>query len=91
MTEREAALEAELKASRIEVKLLKEKVDALARMVFGQKSEKLDPNQLMLLKGAESKKTTLPPRTMIRSRERPNLSANAVPTHPAHECPITCQ
>ena len=53
MTEREAALEAELKAARIEVKLLKEKVDALARMIYGTKSEKLDPNQLMLLKEVE--------------------------------------
>ena len=60
MTEREAALEAELKAARIEVKLLKGKVDALARMIFGQKSEKLDPNQLMLLQGAESKKDDAP-------------------------------
>ena len=60
MTEREAALEAELKAARIEVKLLKEKVDALARMIYGTKSEKLDPNQLMLLKETESKKADAP-------------------------------
>lgn len=63
MTEREAALEAELKAARLEVKLLKEKVDALARMVFGKKSEKIgtpDPNQLTLLEESESKKDEAP-------------------------------
>lgn len=60
MTEREAALEAELKASRLEVKLLREKVDALARMVFGKKSEKLDPNQLSLLQESEPKKDEAP-------------------------------
>ncbi len=49
MTEREVALEAELKAARLEVKLLKGKVDALVRMLYGKKSEKIDPNQLMLL------------------------------------------
>jgi len=94
MTEREAALESELKASRLEVKLLKEKVDALARMVFGKKSEKLDPNQLMLLQESESKKdeapapdddpeagAAKPPR---KSRSKP--SRPRVPDHlPVHE------
>jgi transposase len=60
MTKREAALENELKASRIEIKLLREKIDALVRMVYGTKSEKLDPNQLMLLKEIESKKAEAP-------------------------------
>ena len=59
MTEREAALEAELEAARIEVKLLKGKVDAPVRMVLGQKSENLDPNQLML-QGTASKKDDAP-------------------------------
>jgi transposase len=89
MTEREAALEAELKASRIEVKLLKEKVDTLARMVFGQKSEKLDPNQLMLLKGAESKKDDAPApdddsetgATKPQRKRRANPSRARVPDH----------
>ena len=49
MTEREQMLEAELKASRLEVKLLKGKVDALVRKLYGKKSEKIDPNQLMFL------------------------------------------
>ena len=57
MTEREMRLEAELKASQMEVRLLKEKVDALIRMIYGKKSEKIDPNQSMfLLEGLESKK-----------------------------------
>ena len=34
MTEREMRLEAELKASQLEVKLLREKVDALIRMIY---------------------------------------------------------
>ena len=54
-------LEAELKASQLEVKLLKEKVDALIRMLYGKKSEKIDSNQLMLLlEGFESKKDEAP-------------------------------
>lgn len=61
MTEREMRLEAELKASQLEVKLLKEKVDALIRMIYGKKSEKIDPNQLiLLLEGLESKKDEAP-------------------------------
>ncbi len=60
MTEREVHLEAELKAARLEVKLLKGKVDALVRMIYGKKSEKIDPNQLMLLEGIESKKDEAP-------------------------------
>jgi len=60
MTERESALESELKVSRMEIKLLKEKVDALTRMLFGQKSEKLDPNQLTLLEESASKKDEAP-------------------------------
>lgn len=60
MNEREAALEKELSASRLENKLLREKVDALARMLYGKKSEKLDPGQLMLLEELESKKAEAP-------------------------------
>jgi len=63
MNERESALEKELSASRLEVKLLREKVDALVRLLYGKKSEKLDPDQLMLLQsmeGLESKKVEAP-------------------------------
>ncbi len=61
MTERETMLEAQLKAAQLEVKLLKEKVDALVRMLYGKKSEKIDPNQLMLLlEGLESKNDETP-------------------------------
>ena len=67
MTKREASLERELQQSRMEVKLLREKVDALVRMIYGPKSEKLrgdDPNQLTLLEQeqaeAEAKKPIAP-------------------------------
>ena len=60
MTEREAALKKELSESRLEVKLLQGKVDALVRLLYGSKSEKLDPDQLMLLEGLESKKAEAP-------------------------------
>jgi len=60
MTEREAALEKELSESRLQNKLLREKVDALVRLIYGSKSEKLDPDQLMLLEGLDSKKAEAP-------------------------------
>jgi transposase len=60
MTEREMSLDAELKAARLEVKLLKEKVDALVRMLYGKKSEQFDSNQLLLLEEFESKKDEAP-------------------------------
>jgi len=94
MTEREAALEAELKASRIEVKLLKEKVDALVRMLYGSKSEKLDPNQLMFLEGLEPKKAEAPApaaepeagASKPARKPRANPSRPRVPEHlPVHE------
>ena len=55
MSEREAVLQSELEASRLEVKLLREKIDALLRRLYGSKSERLDPDQLMLLEGIDSK------------------------------------
>lgn len=60
MTEREAQLESELSDARLKIKLLEEKIDALVRMIYGQKSEKLDPNQLSLLQELESKKADAP-------------------------------
>jgi len=60
MTEREAQLESELSDARLKIKLLEEKIDALARMIYGQKSERLDPNQLTLLQDLESKKAEAP-------------------------------
>jgi transposase len=45
----------ELARANQEIKLLREKIDALARRLFGAKSEKLDPEQLLLLlQGMES-------------------------------------
>jgi len=45
----------ELARANQEIKLLREKIDALVRRLFGAKSEKLDPEQLLLLlQGMES-------------------------------------
>jgi len=87
MSEREAALEAELKAAHIEVKLLREKVDALTRMVFGRKSEKigsLDPNQLTLLEESESKKddAPAPDNEPEAGAQRPPRKRRAKPSRP---------
>lgn len=60
MSKREATLEAELKEARLEIQLLKEKVDALVRLLYASKSEKLDPNQLMLLQDLDPKKEEAP-------------------------------
>lgn len=60
MTNREAQLEAELSEARLENKLLREKVDLLARMIYGQKSEKIDLGQLSLLQGLAPKKAEAP-------------------------------
>jgi transposase len=84
MTEREAALEAELSASRLENKLLREKVDALVRMIYGRKSEKFDVNQLPLLEEFESKKDAAPvpasePKTGATG---PTLKKRAKPARP---------
>ena len=38
MSEREAVLQSELEASRLEVKLLREKIDALLRRLYGSKA-----------------------------------------------------
>jgi len=45
----EAALRARIAVLEKENALLREKIDALARRLFGVKSEQLDPQQLQLL------------------------------------------
>ena len=84
MTEREAALEAELKAAHIEVKLLRQKVDALARMIYGPKSEKFDPNQLTLLDEDASKKADAPAADTQSDAgaAKPKRPVRAAPTRP---------
>ena len=42
---------------RLEIKFLREKLDALARRIFGAKSEQLDPAQLLLLLAGLDPKT----------------------------------
>ena len=60
MTEREAELESKLETALVENRLLREKVDALVRMIYGRKSERLDPRQLMLLMELEEKPPDAP-------------------------------
>ncbi|WP_309380210.1 hypothetical protein [Cerasicoccus frondis] len=43
MTEREAQLESELSDARLKIKLLEEKIDALARMIYGHKKRAARP------------------------------------------------
>lgn len=49
LTQQLASLQQALEASRIENTLLRQKLDALARRLFGKKSEQLDAAQLQLL------------------------------------------
>jgi transposase len=49
MSENEVRLAEELRLAHLEIKLLRQKLDALARRIFGSSSEKLDPAQMQLL------------------------------------------
>ncbi|MCH2156315.1 MAG: hypothetical protein MK080_09970 [Opitutales bacterium] len=60
MTEREKYLQYELQQSCIENKILREKVDALVRIIYGQKSEQIDPDQQLLFGELDSKKAEAP-------------------------------
>ena len=90
MTEREALLEKQLSESRLENKLLRDKVDALVRMLYGSKSEKLDPGQLMLLEGLESKKSEAPDLVDKPDRE-PVIGHVFVASQKGHVFPSTCR
>jgi hypothetical protein len=46
MSESEARLTDELRLAHLEIKLLKQKLDTLARRLFGRSSEKLDAAQM---------------------------------------------
>ena len=48
-TARERELGAQLEAARLEIRLLRQKLDALARRIFGRRSEQLNERQLQLL------------------------------------------
>lgn len=85
-SDREAKLEIELKQSRMEVKLLREKVDALVRMLYGSKSEKLDINQLTLLGDEPSPKEDAPvdePETGLKRKRaaRKKREKSRLPEH----------
>ncbi|MEO6742504.1 MAG: transposase [Chthoniobacteraceae bacterium] len=49
MSEELARATAELSEARTEIKLLREKIDALIQRLFGAQSEKLDAGQLLLM------------------------------------------
>ena len=49
LSEQLARATGELAGARIEIKLLREEIDALVRRIFGAQSEKLDPAQLLLM------------------------------------------
>jgi transposase len=49
MSASETRLTEELRRAHLEIKLLRQKLDALARRMFGRSSEKADPDQLQLL------------------------------------------
>jgi len=82
-----AALQAQLREAQLENKLLREKVDALIRALYGRKSEALDANQLLLLGETEAKKDEAPaadepPEGAVRKAQRP--SAPKRPRLPEH-------
>ncbi|WP_309401039.1 IS66 family transposase [Cerasicoccus maritimus] len=86
MSEREAQLESELSELRLESKLLRDKVDALAQMIYGQKSERLDPNQLSLLAKLDSKKAEAPAAVeptagAAQKKARPKHNQPRLPDH----------
>lgn len=92
MSDRESALEAELKAVRTENRLLREKIDALIRLVYGQKSERFDPGQLTL-EGLETKKADAPaaddePAAGARKKAPPRSPKARGPRLPEH-LPVT--
>lgn len=76
MTQREAELEDIIRLQAQEIRLLKEKVQALIKLTFGQKSEKLDPNQLQLLLGmeTESREPEASPPEEVGEALKPNKS-----------------
>lgn len=87
MTDREAALEAKLEAAHAKIRLLEEKIDALVRALYGKKSERLDPNQLMLLKELEGKipeapAAVEPPAGVVKKApSKPRRPGPRVPEH----------
>ena len=62
ITPREAQLEEQLRQANAQIALLQAKIDLLIKKLFGAKSEKLDPAQLLFLLegGAEPPKAAEP-------------------------------
>ena len=89
-----AEREAEVRCLRQENELLRQKLDALARQLFGKKSEQLDPAQLQMLfqeleapgpaLGNESGPQVVETEPARRPKPRPARSAR-------HVCPSICR
>jgi transposase len=78
LTQHNASLQQALEASRIENTLLRQKLDALARRVFGKKSEQLDAAQLQLLLNGLSEQAV----ETAEQGGRPQGPPRRVRTHP---------
>lgn len=93
MNEREEKLESELKQANLKISLLEEKVDALIRLLYVSKSEKVDPNQLTLLEDVDPKKEEAPVVAEVesgaviqRSAKQRSPRGPRIPDHlPVHE------
>ena len=69
----------EIEQQALEIKILRQKLDALARRIFGKSSEKLDKNQLELLLKLQSEEELTPGKSQASS----DLDEEADPEHPA--------
>ena len=80
MTEREAELEALLRQRDEKIAQLEATVQALIKRIFGTKSEKIDPAQLELLLGRESRR----PPTARTNWRRPTTQTQLSPAESAN-------
>ena len=67
----------EIKQQALEIKILRQKLDALARRIFGKSSEKLDANQLELLLKLQGEEELTPGKSQASS----DLDEEADPEH----------
>jgi transposase len=69
----------EIEQQALEIKILRQKLDALARRIFGKSSEKLDANQLELLLKLQGEEELTPGKSQASS----GVDEEADPEHPA--------
>ena len=69
----------EIEQQALEIKILRQKLDALARRIFGKSSEKLDANQLELLLKLQGEEELTPGKSQASS----GVDEEAYPEHPA--------